>query len=142
MKRGILLSMLPLMVFAKIQTVEVSPDVVKQYDQIVDVRTLAEWEDTGVIDGAKTITFDPNDKQNFFNELSKQVDLKKPVALICRSGRRSMAAANAIDNGELNIINLDGAIKQYLIKNKKILFYCTDFTRVALEFLYILNILI
>jgi thiosulfate sulfurtransferase len=123
MKRGILLSMLPLMVFAKIQTVEVSPDVVKQYDQIVDVRTLAEWEDTGVIDGAKTITFDPNDKQNFFNELSKQVDLKKPVALICRSGRRSMAAANAIDNGELNIINLDGGMMHLINQGYKTIPY-------------------
>ena len=115
--------MLPLMVFAKIQTVEVSPDVVKQYDQIVDVRTLAEWEDTGVIDGAKTITFDPNDKQNFFNELSKQVDLKKPVALICRSGRRSMAAANAIDNGELNIINLDGGMMHLINQGYKTIPY-------------------
>ena len=123
MKRGILLSMLPLMVFAKIQTVEVSPDVVKQYDQIVDVRTLAEWEDTGVIDGAKTITFDPNDKQNFFNELSKQVNLKKPVALICRSGRRSMAAANAIDNGELNIINLDGGMMHLINQGYKTIPY-------------------
>ena len=123
MKRGILLSMLPLMVFAKIQTVEVSPDVVKQYDQIVDVRTLAEWEDTGVIDGAKTITFDPNDKQNFFTELSKQVDLKKPVALICRSGRRSMAAANAIDNGELNIINLDGGMMHLINQGYKTIPY-------------------
>ena len=63
-----------------------------------------------MIKGAKTITFNATDKEGFLNELKANVDLKKPVALICRSGRRSAAAAAMIDSPELNIINLDGGM--------------------------------
>ena len=63
-----------------------------------------------MIKGAKTITFNPRDKEGFLNEIKSQVDLKKPVALICRSGRRSAIAAMIIDSAELNIINLDGGM--------------------------------
>jgi len=81
------------MAFAEISTVQVSPEAIKNYEQIVDIRTPAEWMETGVIKGAKTITFNATDKEGFLNELKANVDLKKPVALICRSGRRSAAAA-------------------------------------------------
>ena len=102
------------MVFAEITTVQVSPEAIKNYEQIVDIRTPSEWAETGVIKGAKTITFNPADKDSFLNELKANLDLKKPVALICRSGRRSAAAAMAIDSPELNIINLDGGMSSLI----------------------------
>lgn len=124
MKKGLIfMSILPLAAFAKIQTVEVTPEIIKNYEQIVDIRTLAEWEDSGIIDGAKTVTFDSRDKQRFLEELSKSVDLKKPVALICRSGRRSAAAAAAIDAPELNIINLDGGMSRLIDQGYKTVHY-------------------
>ena len=98
------------MLSADVKTIRVTPDVIKNYDQIVDIRTPLEWQETGIISGAKTITFDPSQKEAFVDELSKAVDLKKPVAIICRSGRRSAAAAAIIDNADLNIINLDGGM--------------------------------
>nr|WP_314563551.1 rhodanese-like domain-containing protein [uncultured Campylobacter sp.] len=110
MRKILLLGAAAAMAFAEISTVQVSPEAIKNYEQIVDIRTPAEWMETGVIKGAKTITFNATDKEGFLNELKANVDLKKPVALICRSGRRSAAAAMMIDSPELNIINLDGGM--------------------------------
>ena len=109
MRKILLLGAAAAMAFAEISTVQVGPEAIKNYEQIVDIRTPAEWMETGVIKGAKTITFNATDKEGFLNELKANVDLKKPVALICRSGRRSAAAA-MIDSPELNIINLDGGM--------------------------------
>lgn len=110
MKRILLLGAVCSMLSADVKTIRVTPDVIKNYDQIVDIRTPLEWQETGIIAGAKTITFDPSQKEAFVDELSKAIDLKKPVAIICRSGRRSAAAAAIIDNADLNIINLDGGM--------------------------------
>ena len=110
MKKFLLLGAVCYMLSADVKTIPVTPDVIKNYDQIVDIRTPSEWRDTGIIAGAKTITFDPSQKEAFLDELSKAVDIKKPIALICRSGRRSAAAAAAIDSADLNIINLDGGM--------------------------------
>ena len=110
MKRILLLGAVCSMLSADVKTIRVTPDVIKNYDQIVDIRTPLEWQETGIIAGAKTITFDPSQKEAFVDELSKAVDLKKPVAIICRSGRRSAAAAAIIDNADLSIINLDGGM--------------------------------
>ena len=110
MRKVLLLGAAAAMAFAEISTVQVSPEAIKNYEQIVDIRTPGEWMETGVIKGAKTITFNPRDKEGFLNEIKSQVDLKKPVALICRSGRRSAIAAMIIDSAELNIINLDGGM--------------------------------
>ena len=110
MKKFLLLGAVCSMLSADVKTIPVTPDVIKNYDQIVDIRTPSEWQDTGIIAGAKTITFDPSQKEAFLGELSKAVDIKKPIALICRSGRRSAAAAATIDSADLNIINLDGGM--------------------------------
>lgn len=110
MKKFLLLGAVCSMLSADVKTIPVTPDVIKNYDQIIDIRTPSEWQETGIIAGAKTITFDPSDKSAFLDELSKAVDIKKPIALVCRSGRRSAAAAAAIDSTDLNIINLDGGM--------------------------------
>ncbi len=107
------------MLSADVKTVNISPDEIKKYDQIVDIRTPSEWQETGIIAGAKTITFDPSNKSAFLDELSKAVDIKKPIALVCRSGRRSTAAAAAIDSTDLKIINLDGGMSSLIEQGYK-----------------------
>ena len=119
MKKILLLGAVCCMLSADVKTVSISPDEIKKYDQIVDIRTPSEWQETGIITGAKTITFDPSDKSAFLNELSKVVDIKKPIALVCRSGRRSTAAAAAIDNSDLKIINLDGGMSSLIEQGYK-----------------------
>ena len=106
------------MLSADVKTVNISPDEIKKYDQIVDIRTPSEWQETGIIAGAKTITFDPSNKSVFLDELSKAVDIKKPIALVCRSGRRSTAAA-AIDSTDLKIVNLDGGMSSLIEQGYK-----------------------
>lgn len=110
MKKFIVLSLLASFAFAKIEHVNVTPENIKNYDQIVDIRTPMEWRQTGVVKGAELITFDPYDKEKFLNELAKKFDFKKPIAIICRSGNRSYNAARMIDSSELNIINLNGGM--------------------------------
>ena len=119
MKKILLLGAVCCMLSADVKTVSISPDEIKKYDQIVDIRTPSEWQETGIITGAKTITFDPSDKSAFLDKLSKAVDIKKPIALVCRSGRRSTAAAAAIDSSDLKIINLDGGMSSLIEQGYK-----------------------
>ena len=119
MKRILLLGAVCSMLSADVKTVNISPDEINKYDQIIDIRTPSEWQETGVIAGAKTITFNPNDKSTFLEELSKAVDIKKPIAIVCRSGRRSTAAAAAIDSSDLKIINLDGGMSSLIEQGYK-----------------------
>ena len=58
MKKILLLGAVCCMLSADVKTVNISPDEIKKYDQIVDIRTPSEWQETGIIAGAKTITFD------------------------------------------------------------------------------------
>ncbi len=60
---------------------------------IVDIRTLPEWVETGLIQGAIPIMFfNQSGGYNvdaFLNELNKKVDTTKPFAIICRTGSRT-----------------------------------------------------
>lgn len=62
---------------------------------IVDVRSPAEWRETGVAAGARTVTFhDPRGAEGFVDAMLKAVggDKDRPVAMICHSGTRSLKA--------------------------------------------------
>lgn len=61
---------------------------------IVDIRTAAEWKETGVIKGAKLLTF--KDADGFINAIGKDLADGRPLILVCRSGARSGAAAAAL----------------------------------------------
>jgi len=66
---------------------------------VIDVRRDDEWRSTGVIDGSALITaFDSNGRLNpdFVAEVVRVADPATPVALICRSGRRSAVAAQLL----------------------------------------------
>lgn len=73
--------------------------------QLVDVRTPEEFL-AGHIDKAKNINFnDPNFKQTIASSLNKN----KPVAIYCRSGRRSAAALIILkEMGFKDIYDLEG----------------------------------
>jgi rhodanese-related sulfurtransferase len=73
--------------------------------QLVDVRTPEEFL-TGHIDKAKNINFnDPNFKQTIASSLNKN----KPVAIYCRSGRRSASALIILkEMGFKDIYDLEG----------------------------------
>jgi len=73
--------------------------------QLVDVRTPEEFL-TGHIENAKNINF--NDS-NFKNAISSSLNKNKPVALYCRSGRRSASALTILkEMGFTTIYDLEG----------------------------------
>ncbi|TXI04183.1 MAG: rhodanese-like domain-containing protein [Pseudorhodobacter sp.] len=61
---------------------------------IVDIRTAEEWAETGVIDGAKLHTFEG--AQSFIAALGPDLADGRDLILVCRSGRRTAAAAEAL----------------------------------------------
>jgi len=77
---------------------------------LMDVRSPAEWRETGLPEGAKAITIHgPDGMAGFVADATKAVNGKKdqPVALICARGWRSWRAANALrEAGFTKIINV------------------------------------
>ena len=62
---------------------------------IIDVRSPREWRDTGVPEGAKTVTIHhPGGVEGFLEEVTEAVggDKERPIAFICAAGGRSSAA--------------------------------------------------
>jgi rhodanese-related sulfurtransferase len=82
---------------------------------VVDIRTPAEWKESGLLKGAIPIMFfDERGTYNvdaFIAELKKKVDTKKPFALICHTGSRTKMVANFLSQ-EFNyeVINLQGGM--------------------------------
>lgn len=61
---------------------------------IVDIRRPDEWKETGVIEGARLVTF--KDAEGFLKAIGKDLTPGRPLVLVCRSGNRSSAAAAAL----------------------------------------------
>jgi len=64
---------------------------------LVDIRTEGEWKDGGVVAGSKLLTFfddaGRSDPPQWLAKLKTVTKPGQPVILVCRSGRRSSAAA-------------------------------------------------
>lgn len=84
--------------FAKLIT---NPD-----EQILDVRTPAEFAD-GHIPGAVNIDIYSD---NFMEDALKTLDPHRPVAVYCRSGKRSADAASRLAAKGYHVTNLTGGI--------------------------------
>ena len=73
--------------------------------QIVDARTPQEFKD-GHIPGAVNIDINSKD----FTRQTGSLDKARPVAVYCRSGRRSKIAAEKLVSIGFNVTELDGGI--------------------------------
>lgn len=83
--------------------------------QLVDVRTPEEYSE-GHIEGARNINlFD----DNFIEESQKSLDKSKPVAVYCRSGKRSAEAARKLSADGFQVTNLEGGILAWKENRKK-----------------------
>lgn len=83
---------------------------------LIDVRTPAEWTETGVAPGAKAIDMS---SPHFATDLKAVIDANpgKPLTLICRSGRRSAAVAEQLEKaGMSRIADVDGGMNAWLGK--------------------------
>jgi rhodanese-related sulfurtransferase len=71
---------------------------------VVDIRTPEEWAETGVLPGAERLTFtDPESfAADFLATFGAEIAAGREVVLVCRSGRRSAAAAEALSQRVVN----------------------------------------
>ncbi len=82
--------------------------------QLVDVRTPAEWQ-KGIIENAIKIDVTSS---SFEKEALKLLDKTKPVYLYCRSGGRSMIAAEILLKKGFEVYNIEGGYMQWQQKTK------------------------
>lgn len=76
---------------------------------IVDIRTPEEWAQDGVIEGARLVTF--KDVEQFLAELGPELSSGRDLILVCKSGRRTEAAAAALETRISNkIISVAGGM--------------------------------
>ena len=85
---------------------------------VIDVRTPEEWRDTGVIKGARLMTFSVSggfDKAAWLKQEQQVVKPGEPVVLICRSGRRSKAVADYLESQPVKgkIYNASGGMNDW-----------------------------
>lgn len=110
---------------AQIKQKDVDPSVIKEDMQIIDVRTPAEWQETGTIKNVYKVSFTKDDKKtpnpNFFEELkATKIDLNKPVYVICKSGKRGEKAADVLDKkGVKDVTNLKGGMDKLIADGYK-----------------------
>ncbi len=82
--------------------------------QLIDVRTPEEFKESRLPDA---VNFAVND-ENFAQKIS-QLDKNQPVFLYCRSGKRSIKAAQILEKlGFTTIYNLEGGILEWKEKGK------------------------
>ncbi|NPA42433.1 MAG: rhodanese-like domain-containing protein [Chlorobi bacterium] len=105
------------------QIISVSADEFEQYirqygtDQLIDVRTPAEYRE-GHIRGAKLVNlYEPDFKQKL---LALRLKKDKPVLVYCRSGNRSLVAARFLASQGYKVINLKYGIKDWRAKGKPV----------------------
>ena len=91
----------------------ISEEVLPRY-QIFDVRSKAEWRETGVIPGALLLPFNLNNgspNPNFISLFKLLADPSKDLAFVCASGFRSAAAARLVSTKlGLSSTNLKGGM--------------------------------
>lgn len=83
---------------------------------IVDIRTVGEWKQTGILKDSIPIQFfDEKGQYNipgFLAQLNEKVDTTKPFALICRTGSRTKIVATYLsDTYNYKVTNVTGGIK-------------------------------
>ena len=82
--------------------------------QLVDVRTPAEFQQGHLVD-ALLIDFKAAD----FDALcAEKLDKSRPVAVYCRSGKRSAAAAQRLAAAGFTVYNLQGGILEWIGSGK------------------------
>ena len=87
---------------------------------VVDVRTAAEWDKTGIVEGSHLLTFfDENGRYDVGAWMTKFAAIAgpdRPVALICHSGGRSKAVSRLLDRQfrYRRVYNVEGGIAKWM----------------------------
>jgi len=114
---------------AELQQVWATPELVqKDLSQknikIIDIRTPAEWKETGIVKGSYTIMFFDEkgnfSVENFLKQLNMVVKKDEPFALICRVGSRTGVVSKFLSEKlGYKVINLKGGITKLISEGYK-----------------------
>lgn len=91
--------------FRSVDAEQFAREIEREEVQLVDVRTAEEFAE-GHIPGA--VNMDVNGVA--FEAQIATLDTERPVALYCRSGRRSKVAAEQVVKAGFEVVELDGGI--------------------------------
>ncbi|WP_086267814.1 MULTISPECIES: rhodanese-like domain-containing protein [Campylobacter] len=102
------------MAMAKYISVDIDKSVMSDNSiQIIDIRTSNEWKQ-GVLKGAILVNLTNNNgefNEKFLENIKEKIDPNKKIAIICRSGVRSLRASELlVQNGYKDVINLSGGM--------------------------------
>ena len=102
------------MAMAKYISVDIDKSVMSDNSiQIIDIRTPNEWKQ-GVLKGAILVNLTDNNgefNEKFLETIKEKIDSNKKIAIICRSGVRSLRASELlVQNGYKDVINLSGGM--------------------------------
>lgn len=109
---------------AELTQVWATPQFVENKMKIIDIRTPAEWKETGIVEGSYTIMFF-DEKGNFNLEIFlRQLDMvvkkDEPFALICRVGSRTgMVSEFLSERLGYKVTNLKGGIMKMIYEGYK-----------------------
>ena len=87
---------------------------------VIDVRTEGEWKESGVLSGSRLATFfDEAGRSNppqWLEKIKAYAKPDQPVAVICRSGRRSQAVAQYLSEqaGYKTVYNVSKGMNGWL----------------------------
>lgn len=92
--------------FATVGVEEFQTFIADEDVQLLDVRTPEEFNDGHIADA---VLVDVNE-DTFLEKAMAVLDVNRPVAVYCRSGRRSARAASMLANQGYRMTNLDGGV--------------------------------
>ena len=124
--RKIILSFVLLSVAAMAELTQVwaTPGFADKNIKIIDIRTPAEWKETGIVEGSYTIMFFDErgnfNLESFLRQLNMAVKKDEQFALICRVGSRTgMVSEFLSEKLGYNVINLQGGIMKMIYEGYK-----------------------
>ena len=123
----LILATLSVSLFAEFKSIDV-PEFEKLQKEgvpVIDIRTAQEWKDTGIIEGAKKITFFSERGQpliaDWFFEVGHFIkDKKTPFIIYCAHASRSKSLGEGLESmGFENVYELKGGIENGWMKAGK-----------------------
>ncbi len=112
------------MLMAELTHVWSTPSFVDKKIKIIDIRTPAEWKETGIIKDSYTIMFFDEagnfDVEMFLKQLDMAVGKDETFALVCRVGSRTgMVSEFLSEKLNYKVINLKGGIMKMIHEGYK-----------------------
>ncbi len=111
-------------VMAELYQVWATPEFAEKNMKIIDIRTPAEWKETGIVKGSYTIMFFDEkgnfNVPNFLEQLDRVVKKDEPFALICRVGSRTSIVSEFLSERlGYKVTNLKGGIMKMIHEGYK-----------------------